>query len=656
MTLKNPLAEVAEQEQQDQMWRGLIGAAYHSTTFAGIASIIAGGLVYSTLSKDPRLTHLSLWYTVLVAIAIVRICTGIYYRFSNGNTLVLGIAWYSVTLITAAAWGGAALIVWPQSPQLQSFLALVLACMAGGSIRTLASMPLAVPLYITICMTPLLWRLSVAYTETSEAMLLLGMFYVVWMSICGIRVFATERDSVMTVVARERAERTVEYQAMYDDLTSLPNRRLFLDRLQVAVNTSRRSADYGALLFIDLDNFKLINDSLGHQAGDELLSSVATRLQLRLRESDTAARLGGDEFAVIIPALGGELDKSLVHAEKIADALREDIARPIVAADHEMQVTASIGIATFPRVDENSLEVLKHADAAMYEAKRAGRNCSRIFNQAMDERTRHRLKTEIAIRGGLDRGEFQTYYQPQVDKKGNVIGLEALARWHRSATEVLEPGSFLSVAEESGLIRGIQQQVFQSVVRDMDRIRTISDDIVVSVNVSASEFYRPGFSDVIRQQLTEAGIDPSKLCIEITESMAMQQLNTVVNVMNDLRDFGIRFAIDDFGTGYSSLVHLKTLPIDTLKIDQSFITNIQDNSTDAEIVKAIIAMTDQIGIRTIAEGVETQSIADYLFENGCFYHQGWVYGKAEPLENLVPVSPSFLPNSTNRDSSSTWVH
>ena len=543
--------------------------------------------------------------------------------------------WYVVTFYSATAWGSAAFLIWPESSAHQSFLALVLAGMSGGTIGTLAAMPMAVPLYVTISMTPLLWRLSIANTETSDAMLTLGMVYVLWVTIVGIRTHRAVKQSVVSLQEREKAEHTIEHQALYDDLTDLPNRRLFLDRLRQALSSSKRRGEYGALLFIDLDNFKRVNDSFGHQAGDELLVWIAKRLQLRLRDSDTVARLGGDEFAIVLPVLSIGLDKSINQAEAIADSLRHAIATPITADGYEMQVTGSIGIVSFPRGEEDVVELLKHADSAMYAAKRAGRNCSRVFNQALDDKTRYRIKTELGIRSALKRREFETFYQPQVDERGRVFGLEALVRWRRNEVDLVEPEEFLPIAEDSGLMRGIQQQVLETVVNDIQHISTISDSISVSINVGANEFYRSGFAANVTSLLNAAGVAPHKLCIEITESMAMQQLNTMVCVMNELRESGVRFAIDDFGTGYSSLVHLKMLPIDTLKIDRSFVSGIKDGSTDAEIVKAIIAMTRQIGIRTIAEGVETQEEADYLNKNGCQYHQGWLYGKAAPLNDLL---------------------
>ena len=617
---------------------GLLERAYQPIIFAAITSMVVGALVYYTLRQDQTLTQLGFWFVLLLLAAMGRLVAGIWYRAGERDIALFSVLWYVVTLYSAMAWASAPFLIWPESAAHQSFLALVLAGMSGGTIGTLAAMPMAVPLYVTTCMTPLLWRLSSHHTETSNAMLMLGMVYVIWVTVAGIRTHRTVKEGVVSSNERQKAERTIEHQALYDDLTDLPNRRLFLDRLQQALSGAKRNAEYGALMFIDLDNFKRINDSLGHQAGDELLNWVATRLQLRLRDSDTVARLGGDEFAAVVPSLGGSLDKSLIQAEKLADSLRQAISTPIVAGGYEMQVTASIGIVSFPRGEEDALELLKHADSAMYAAKRAGRNCSRIFSQAMDEKTRHRLKTEIAIRNGLEREEFVTYYQPQVDEHGKVFGLEALVRWHRNGEDLLEPAEFLGIAEDSGLIKGIQAQVLKTVIKDLQRLATISDEITVSVNVGANEFYRPGFSENIINLLNDSGVAPNKLCIEITESMAMQQLNTVVSVMNELREIGVRFAIDDFGTGYSSLVHLKTLPIDTLKIDRSFISEIKEGSTDAEIVKAIIAMTKQMGIRTIAEGVESKEVAEYLWENDCSFHQGWVYGKAEPLEDLFSAT------------------
>ena len=631
--------QIARAGYQINTQGGVVALAYKPMIFAGITSLLVGTLVYHTFLPYEDLPQLDLWYYLLLFAAVSRALAAIWYRLADENLPLFIVVWYVVTAFSALAWASAPILIWPEVPLGQSFLVLVLVGMSGGTLSTLSAMPFAVPFYMTACMTPLLWRLSTHHTEISLSLLALGIVWVIWIVIAGIRAHRTVRDNVITGEQKEKAERRMLHQAYYDELTELPNRRLFLDRLELAINLSRRHETYGALLFIDLDNFKRVNDSLGHQAGDELLSWVASRLQMRLRDTDTAARLGGDEFAVILPSLSNHLDKAIQQAERIAESLNQSIARPIFAGGYEMHVEASIGVASFPRLEEHSLEVLRHADAAMYEAKKAGRNCVRIFNDAIGKRSRKRINTESEIRSALDRDEFVTYYQPQVNETGEVFGLEALVRWNRRGERLLGPEHFLGVAEDSGLIREIQERVFESVFSDMSAPRNLPDNISISVNVSAGEFYREGFSTNIKQMVSAAGFSANRLCIEITESMAMRQVDTVVEVMKDLRDFGVRFAIDDFGTGYSSLAHLKALPVDTLKIDRSFITDIKEGSSDAKIVKAIIAMTNQMGIRTIAEGVENHEVAEYLRKNDCVYHQGWAYGKAEPLENLFPFQP-----------------
>jgi diguanylate cyclase (GGDEF)-like protein len=423
--------------------------------------------------------------------------------------------------------------------------------------------------------------------------------------------------------ARERAR----HLATHDQLTGLANRSLFHDRLSQAVSAARRARQKLAVLFVDLDGFKAINDTLGHAVGDGLLRGIARRLASCLRETDTAARLGGDEFAVLLTNLGNELDAATV-ARKLVAALGE----PLQFRQQSTTIRCSIGIATFPRDAQDAEALLKRSDTAMYHAKERGGNRFDFYTEDMNAAIQRRVALEDRLRTALDQNEFIVHYQPQFDlTRGRIIGAEALLRWKHPELGLVSPGHFLPIAEETGLIVPVGDWILRSACEQNARWnRDGHRGLRVSVNVSSQQFLEPGLADVVKSALDQSGLAPISLELEITESSLLRDVEVTVNTLRRLKDLGVRLAIDDFGTGYSSLAYLKRLPIDVLKIDQSFIRSLTTDPADATITQTIVQLAAGLNLTTIAEGVETLEQLLLLGSYGCSRMQGFLFGKPSP--------------------------
>ena len=429
---------------------------------------------------------------------------------------------------------------------------------------------------------------------------------------------------VQDVTERLNTERTIHYMAHHDTLTGLPNRRLMQDRLNQAILQARRQQRHVALLFLDLDRFKLVNDTLGHETGDYVLRDIAKKLNKVVREGDTVSREGGDEFLIILP----DLEKP-EFAQLVATKILDELAKPIEVSGHELTVTASIGISHYPNDATDVQQLLKHADSAMYQAKDAGRNTARFFTSDLNFLLSKRLEVESRLRRGIERNEFFLRYQPQVDVLSNrIVGVEALLRWNDPQHGEIFPKDFISIAEELGLIVPLGEWVFRAACQqikawDYEGYR----DIAVSVNLSPRQFVSRKLLPSMKLALMETGIDPTRIDLEITESMAMRNLEQSIEILAELRRMGATISIDDFGVGYSSLGQLRRLPAQTLKIDASFISQIPDDANSCSITEAIIAMAKRLRLRTVAEGVETQAQLDFLRANGCDAFQGYLFAK-----------------------------
>ncbi|HVR43158.1 MAG TPA: EAL domain-containing protein [Thermoanaerobaculia bacterium] len=442
----------------------------------------------------------------------------------------------------------------------------------------------------------------------------------------GMMIFTLEdeREAALTAASQ------VEHIAYHDPLTGLPNRALFLDRLIVALAHATRHQHKLAVLFLDIDRFKQINDSLGHTQGDHLLKSAADRVRKSVREEDTIARFGGDEFAVLIHVLG-----RAEHAGKIARKLLDTLASPFALGEREIFITASVGVSVFPNDGLDAESLFKNADTAMYRAKHHGGDNYQFYTASMNSRALEMLELENGLRKAIKANEFILFYQPLIDlHTGGIYGLEALLRWNHPDQGLILPERFIPAAEISGLIIPIGIWVLREACRQARFWqRQKGTDLVVSVNLSARQFQQPDLIDQVRSALEESRLQPRLLELEITESNAMQDVEQTIRILRALKELGVRIAIDDFGTGYSSLSYLKRFPVDTLKLDQSFVRDLIAPQ-DAKIVSGVIAMAHSMSLQVMAEGVETLSQLDFLRTHDCDKLQGFLFSRPLPAESF----------------------
>lgn len=440
---------------------------------------------------------------------------------------------------------------------------------------------------------------------------------------------------IMDVTERRKSEDIIHQLAFYDALTGLPNRRLLLDRLQLARVSSRVSLKHGALLFIDLDDFKRLNDTLGHSTGDRLLKVLAQRLRSRLVGTDTVARLGGDEFVVILENLDIEEHTAAIEAERMAEKLRATMTQSVQLGETIYRCTASIGICLFTGERESTEELLRRADVAMYQAKTAGRNAIHFFDPSIHAAIEARFRLEAEFRAALDNSELLLFYQAQVNRRGEPCGAEALVRWQHPSRGLLGPAAFINMAEETGLIAPMGDTVLRAACQQLSLWgeQEAADTLSLAVNISARQFHQPDFVNRILTMVDETGANPRLLKLELTESLILTDLDDSVTKMRALRAAGIRFAMDDFGTGYSSLAYLSRLPFDEVKIDQAFIRQAQldTEGADRSIVEAIIGLTHSLGMRVVAEGVETPVQREFLLSRRCDVFQGYLFSHPEPV-------------------------
>ncbi len=447
--------------------------------------------------------------------------------------------------------------------------------------------------------------------------------------------------ALMDITERMRAEEQVAYLAYYDSLTGLANRRLLHDRLERALAVSARNRLYGALLFIDLDNFKTINDTVGHEYGDLLLKDVARRLQAVVRESDTVSRRGGDEFVVILEEIGTDREHAAAQAKAISDKILDALGSRYELHKREYTGSASIGVALFLGHEDSVDELLKRSDMAMYEAKRAGRGVSRFFDPLMQAGIERRAKIEGEIRKALVQDQLMLYYQVRVGPGGRALGAEALLRWVHPERGIVPPGEFIPICEESGLILPVGEWVLESACAQLREwgTRPATRAFKLSVNISAKQFRQDDFVDQVVRIVERSGIDPARLELELTESMFLDNIEQSIEKMRTLREMGILFALDDFGTGYSSLSYLKRLPLNQVKIDRSFVRDIAVDRNDEAIVETIVKMGQTLGLEVIAEGVETDEQRRMLERYGCENFQGYLFGKPLPISEFEQALP-----------------
>ena len=434
------------------------------------------------------------------------------------------------------------------------------------------------------------------------------------------------------ITDRKRAEEVISYQAYHDILTDLPNRILFKDRLGLAVIQAKRKQTELAVMFIDLDRFKLVNDTLGHVKGDELLQQAARRLKGCLRKGDTLARQGGDEFTIVLPELRDRDD-----ARVIADKFLETLQEPFDLDGHEVHISASIGIAIYPSDGESIDELLRHADIAMYQVKALGKNGHSFYHTSMLDVSHQKIALEQALRRALEQDELEMYYQPQIDAiTGRIVGAEALMRWNHPTRGLLSAGEFLPFAEENGLMLPISDWMIGALCRDMLQWKAVGGgNVRLSLNLSPQYLDRGDFFEKMRGALVRYGIAPGQIEVEITENICIRNPQYAIEQLNKLCQLGVSVAIDDFGTGYSSLSYLHRFPIHTVKIDQSFEKEIHEENGHYPVILAIISIARGLGLNLIAEGVETEEQARYLRSNGCLTMQGYLYYRPIPLQDFI---------------------
>lgn len=443
--------------------------------------------------------------------------------------------------------------------------------------------------------------------------------------------------TLIDVTQRKADEEAIRQLAFYDGLTRLPNRRLLMDRLQQALTSSARKQVQGAVMFIDLDNFKLVNDTMGHHQGDVLLQEVSHRLQTAVRECDTVARLGGDEFVVMLEELSSQVEEAASHAQAVADKILGVLSQPFKLNGTDVNNSCSIGVALFSDHVASAEDLMKHADLAMYQAKNAGRNTVRFFDPTMQASVLRRVALEKDLRSALPERQLHLLYQPQVDVEGKLLGAEALLRWQHPTRGAVSPVEFIPLAEDTGLILSLGLWVLEQACQQLATWTHQPDKahLTLAVNVSGRQLRLPDFVAVVQGVLARTGAPADRLKLELTESLLLDNKEDTIVKMAALKACGVRFSLDDFGTGYSSLAYLKRLPLDQLKIDQSFVQDMVHEPRDAAIVRTIVSLAESLKLNVVAEGVETAEQRDCLARHGCLAYQGYLFGRPAPIEDLV---------------------
>lgn len=622
---------------------GLVFAAFPSSV---VVNLISGIVLAAVQWNAINHTVISGWLFLLMLVAIFR--WGLNRRFQAQKLLPEAIdRWQHLALTTIVLsgllWGMAGLLLFPpESTQHQMFLVFIIAGMSAGAVTTLSALFPAVLFFILALIFPLLWSFFSLGSEIGNMMAGMAFLFMVMVIMSAHRLNQMIIETLTMRHERGLAEAMIRHQAFHDDLTDLPNRRMLLNQLKRELARSVRHDYLGAILFLDLDHFKNINDSLGHSVGDELLKQVARRLTQRLRNEDTVARLGGDEFVIILSEIGENTRVASAHAQFFASEIRQLFTEPFQVEGNELHMTASVGILLFPLGESDPGNLLQHADVAMYRAKEGGRDTARFFQPSMQEAVNARHTIERGLRQALTSDQLELFYQPQVDREGRIYGAEALVRWRHPERGLISPASFISIAEETGLIYRLGDWVLRTACEHIKSISAIRP-MIISVNISPKQFCESGFVSRVDEVVREYGIDPKLLHLEITESMVLDDVEQSINRMETVKSLGIGFSIDDFGTGHSSLAYLKRLPIEAIKIDRSFVRDVVDDPNDAVLVETIIIMAQHLGLDVVAEGVESGEALKFLIEKGCAKFQGYLFSRPVPLQVLQEMGGLLFP-------------
>lgn len=616
-------------------------------------AVFVAVLIVAAMVWTPATSHLvAIWVATTLLVAAYRLQTLRRFRRMSVEERIARAERLHWNYIFGAAlggvsWGLLAILLWDSSSfQLGVLIVIAIAGLCSGSIVTLAAFSEASIVFISMAMGLLGLRFVLEGGSESYAMAVLTVVYMVLVGSYAVRASKTLVEGLEMKLLRSRAEDTIRRQALYDELTGLPNRRLLQDRLTQSVARAKRHQQRAALLFLDLDHFKRVNDSLGHSVGDELLVEIARRMRALLREEDTAARLGGDEFVALLADLESNDDSLVAVAQRRAEELRTAIELPANIRGNEIHVTVSIGISILDANTGKVDDLLKHADTAMYRAKEDGRNMVRFFESEMQEALAQRMSLENALRTALDeQRDLSLFMQPQYDDELNICGVELLLRWLHNG-EYVPPSEFIPIAEDCGLIYRLGDWVIDEACAIGAKLIELGfpfsggeeqQDFTVALNVSPRQFRSKSFTDKVLEAIAAKGLPKGFIELEVTESLLIEDVDDTISKIDALRSEGVRFSIDDFGTGYSSLSYLKSLPLDTLKIDQSFVRDVLSDPGDASIVRAIISMAYTLDLEVIAEGVETQDVHDFLVAAGCRRFQGYLYSRPMPLDDFLAL-------------------
>jgi diguanylate cyclase (GGDEF)-like protein len=645
---------VPEQHLKQRVFLERLSLFYRSLALSNGAVVFNSLLVAYALYTPENRRVIIAWAGATLVVALYRFSTIFRYArqdFRQREQRARG--WYIEVMVgvalSGAAWGAAGYLLFDLSNVLnQSVLAFVIAGMCAGSIVSLSAFFEAAALFLVLSLLPFLVRLVQEMNPDILVMATVVGIYLVFMIIFARRVNRTVITGLEMTYLRSEAEATIERQAFYDALTGLPNRRLLQDRLEQALARSRRHGHHAALMFLDLDYFKRVNDSLGHSVGDQLLLEVSRRITALLREEDTAARIGGDEFVALLADVDGGVEQMVAIVRRRGEELRRAIEAPMELAGNEVHITVSIGVSLLPGDTDNIDDLLKHADTAMYRAKDEGRNTLRFFVADMQEALLRRLEMERKLRAALESGEgLALYLQPQYTAQGQICGAELLLRWNLEGTFV-SPASFIPIAEDSGLIYRLGDWVVDEACRIAEILHAQYSvpSFSLALNVSPRQFRQKEFTQKVLAAIERHRLPPAFLELELTENLLIDDVDDTVVKMQRLRERGVRFSIDDFGTGYSSLSYLKSLPLDALKIDQSFVRDVLTDPGDESIVRAMISVASSLHLSVIAEGVETRPIHDFLVAAGCQRFQGYLYSPPLPLDAFMRLEQVFtLPDA-----------
>lgn len=634
----NTASEIDNQLYADQV-RMLYAAAPISLTAIAVNATVLAAVLWSVVSQSLIVSWLGF---VLVLTAWRASACWLFQRYTPTSSSMRpwGRLFLTGVVLSGLSWGAAVYLLFPGGhPALQLFVIVVVAGMAAGAVTTLSSMLSAALLFLVPALLPLVVRALGMDPVISAPMVGMVAFFFLMVSASAVRFRNTIVQSLRMRYARDRAEAQVAYYNQYDTLTGLPRRVMLLELLEQDMARCQRTGHKGALLFVDLDRLKTINDSLGHSVGDSFVIETARRLRNHVRREDVVARSGGDEFAIMLTELNGNDETAASEARNVALKLQALIGRPYDANGMTLHMSASVGITLYPLQTTDSEAVLQQAGAALSRAKAAGRNASEFYLPDMQEAILERIQLENDLREALDLTQLSLAIQPQVDVDGKVVGAEALLRWQHPERGSVPPAAFIPVAEETGMIISIGEWVLRRGCQILASWQS-EDEVIacprLSINVSPTQFTHDSFVETVRNALAEADVDPCRLELEITEELLLDNVEKVAGKMRELSELGIQFAIDDFGTGYSSLRYLKNLPLDTLKIDKTFVRDVATDSNNGAIVRAIIAVAHHLGLRVVAEGVESYPEAQFLHDQGCSIYQGYYYSEPQPEDNFVP--------------------